>query len=323
MHPEFKELVDTCGDFNSAQKSLSDYLFLKVYQKEKLERISYLTLMYKDNDGNITGYVSPKDLITRIKYGIEEGYKKFISMEEHYLSCINWNYSLDSGNIFSIDYDNEGNAVLIEGYDNSKGFLRYEGTLWEYKDGKLVKPSSNSSIDLYYQDEIDHPIPNKPYLMMAELYSDIPYSELYGGYTEKAIKKLTWFPVSGTYPIGMSIDKTFGDTYYQRWDCLKTYPSTEEDVNQNVDITSFMVESHINLDNRTDKNRGKFNIMTRPTNFNLFNNVYNNNNDIFVYQTKISDFVTNCYPNQFVWTLNKNYMGDVDSWTNASFLAVN
>ena len=323
MHPEFKELVDTCGDFNSAQELLSDYLFLKVYQKEKLERISYLTLMYKDNAGNITGYVSPKDLITRIKYGIEEGYKKFISMEEHYESCINWQYNIDSGNIFSIDYDNEGNAILIEGYDNSKGFLRYEGTLWEYKDGKLVKPSSNSSIDLYYQDEIDHPIPNKPYLMMAELYSDIPYSELYGGYTEKAIKKLTWFPVSGTYPIGMSIDKTFGDTYYQRWDCLKTYPSTEEDVNQNVDITSFMVESHINLDNRTDKNRGKFNIMTRPTNFNLFNNVYNNNNDIFVYQTKISDFVTNYYPNQFVWTLNKNYMGDVDSWTNASFLAVN
>jgi hypothetical protein len=78
------------------------------------------------------------------------------------------------------------------------------------------------------------------------------------------------------------VHETEGDTYYQRWDCLKTYPTTTEDeTNKVVDITSFMVESHKNLDERTDSNRDLYNIMSRPENFNLFNSVYDTAPNIF------------------------------------------
>jgi hypothetical protein len=68
---------------------------------------------------------------------------------------------------------------------------------------------------------------------------------------------------------------TWGDTYYQRWDCLKTYPTTEEDKNSIVDVLSFMVETHINIDGRCDVNRGIDNLINaRPNNFNLLNKAY-------------------------------------------------
>jgi hypothetical protein len=142
---------------------------------------------------------------------------------------------------------------LVSGYDNSKGYLKYNEGIYYY-DGKMLKKASASDLDLYYQDLIYLDRPEKPYLMLAELYTDIPYNVLYGGHTKEAIKNLTWYPISETYSIinDSKIDNTYGDTVYQRYDCLKTYPSTEEDLNQNVDITSFMVESHINLDDRVD-----------------------------------------------------------------------
>jgi hypothetical protein len=130
------------------------------------------------------------------------------------------------------------------------------------------------------------------YLLIGELYQDIPENQLYGGYSKTNLNKLEWYPISKNYKVGTNATKTLGDTYYQRWDCLKTYPTTEEDDNKVVDITSFMVESRINLDARTDKYRDLYNIMSRPTNFNTFNHVYDSKSNIFTYTTKISDYVT-------------------------------
>lgn len=261
-------------------------------------------------------YFSLLDIIEGIKEGILYGYKSFMRSYKKDNPCLNWRVDTAS-DIYSFS-DND----LKNGYDNSKGYLRYKNKLYYVADNEL-KEVDSGDLELYYQQELDYAEPNVPYLMLAEIYNDIPYTTLYGGHTESAIRKLTWFPISETTKIGEYVTETFGDTYYQRYDCLKTYPSSEEDINQNVDITSFMVESHINLDDRIDSNRGKFNLMSRPTNFNLFNKVYNSLNDIFVYQTKQSDDITDKYPNQFVWTLSKNYLGAVDTWTNASFLSLN
>ena len=68
---------------------------------------------------------------------------------------------------------------------------------------------------------------------------------------------------------------TEGDTYYQRYDHLKTYPYTFDDINQITDIVSFMCETRVNIDGRTDRNRGQTsNMAVSPTNFNLINKVY-------------------------------------------------
>lgn len=66
-----------------------------------------------------------------------------------------------------------------------------------------------------------------------------------------------------------------GDTFFQRYDCLKTYPYSNEDYQSVVEIASFMVETRINLDGRYDENRGLLdNTFVNPTNFNLINPVY-------------------------------------------------
>lgn len=158
------------------------------------------------------------------------------------------------------------------------------------------------------------------YLFIGELYSDLKAEELYNGYDY--IDKLVWYPISETISINEDVQHAEGDTYYQRWDCLKTYPSTEEDMNKVVDITSFMVETHRNLDERTDNNRGSYNIMSRPENFNQFNPVYDNVPNIFQYTTDTNNLGTTEYPNQIVWSLTKNYLGSVDTWTNINLSAI-
>ena len=158
-----------------------------------------------------------------------------------------------------------------------------------------------------------------PYLYMGELYRDIPYDTLYGGTSESALQQIVWLPISKATPIEDTVNMTEGDTYYQRWDCLKTYPYTEEDLNSVVDITSFMVESHKNLEGRYDKNRGISNLLNvRPSNFNLFNEVYSQNNNFFSYNILDSKFDNTEYTNQIVFSLEKIPTSNIDVWANLS-----
>ena len=164
--------------------------------------------------------------------------------------------------------------------------------------------------------------PGAPYLFIGELYYDLKPKDLYNGFNTATMDNLVWYPVSPVTPIGEDVKRMSGDTYYQRWDCLKTYPSTEEDLNKVVDITSCMLETHTNLDARTDSNRASFNMMSRPSNFNLFNSVYDSYNNIFQYNIINKDSSTTEYPNQVIWTLTKNYLGDVDTWTECNMASV-
>lgn len=113
-----------------------------------------------------------------------------------------------------------------------------------------------------------------------------------------------------------------GDTYYQRWDCLKTFPYSTDDKNQYIDITSFFVESRINLDGRYDKQRGlKYNLGVLNTNFNLINKSYTQRNNFFSYRQLEDDEVNN-FPNQITTTNTKTLGEDIDSWTNITLANV-
>ena len=111
-------------------------------------------------------------------------------------------------------------------------------------------------------------------LPVVELRRDLSstfLNTMFGGTSQDALKENIWVPCGDavrldnitTHNIGteseyQSIDfeYSYGDTYYQRWDCLKTYPFTREDPNQVVEIGSFMLETHVNIDGRYDRNRG-------------------------------------------------------------------
>ena len=164
--------------------------------------------------------------------------------------------------------------------------------------------------------------PSYPYLYLAELYRDIPYSSLYGGTEDVQIQNINW--VVSSSPVKTTYDTKHmgGDTFYQRWDCLKTYPYTEEDVNSVVDVTSFMVESHTNLDGRCDVNRKSLKLtLIRPTNYNLFNTAYNQTDNIFNYKSLDSKFDLDRFSNMVAWSNAKLDTNDIDDWTNINMLS--
>ena len=120
----------------------------------------------------------------------------------------------------------------------------------------------------------------------------------------------------------ISLRGNHGDTYYQRWDCLKTFPYSTDDKNQYIDITSFFVESRINLDGRYDKQRGlKYNLGVLNTNFNLINKSYTQRNNFFNYR-QIEDEGVNNFPNQITISKTKVLGEDIDSWTNITLASV-
>lgn len=163
------------------------------------------------------------------------------------------------------------------------------------------------------------------YFTVGELYRDNVQNR-FGGTTESALQSNVWLPCGETVFFDsvdetgdyINIEGTQGDTYYQRYDHLKTYPYTEEDVNSVVDIVSFCVETRINIDGRYDRNRGKqSNLTARPTNFNLFNKVYSQRNNFFQYQYIDSDKLSlSKFPNQITWSKTKIFGEDIDTWTN-------
>lgn len=99
------------------------------------------------------------------------------------------------------------------------------------------------------------------YLILADLCRSNVVNR-FGGNTEEAIQANQWFPageaVSLSRAITIDIPLEYGDTWYARYDCLKTYPFTKEDENQVVEIGSFMCETRYNIDGRTDRNRGQY-----------------------------------------------------------------
>lgn len=107
-----------------------------------------------------------------------------------------------------------------------------------------------------------------------------------------------------------------GDTFFQRWDSVKTIPASSDDVNQVVDIASVMIESHINLDGRTDLDRGISKLCSIDwSNFGSLNTVYSQiDNFLGSYDFDNSLNLDN-YPSSILWTTQKNSGADVDEWT--------
>lgn len=167
---------------------------------------------------------------------------------------------------------------------------------------------------------------NHRLIWIGELYKDVSNIQLFGGDNEYAIQQNTWYPCGEPQSLltASSVQTNEGDTFYQRWDCLKTYPFAEGDQNSIVEILSFFVESHHNLDGRWDRNRGQLdNTSMSPINFGLFNPAYNQRDNFFSYNILPNLYYTNTsFPNQITWTGTKSYGEDVDSWTTINLAAV-
>lgn len=174
-------------------------------------------------------------------------------------------------------------------------------------------------------DEVHHQPHN--FLWLGELYKDVPWK--FGGKTREALRNNKWL-VGGDsidlYDDGGLPKKYFklvwndGDTYYQRYDALKTYAYTPEDTNQIVEILSFMCETRTNIDGRYDRNRGQIkSYLLNPTNFNLWNPVYSQKDNFFTSRKlDLGDSDNHSYPNQIAWSQTKVAGADTDAYTSIS-----
>lgn len=188
------------------------------------------------------------------------------------------------------------------------------------------------------QDALDRPIgtsvngsqygygPEYGWLWLGEIYND-NVSNRFGGQTEEAFENNQWFPCGEPVSLldnnsslnnSVTITWTEGDTYYQRYDHLKTYPFTLEDQNTITDIVSFMCETRVNIDGRYDRNRGQANnFAVTPTNFNLMNDVYSQQNNFFNYRTVNPNKLNlDNFHNSITWTKTKTAGELIDTWTN-------
>lgn len=162
-----------------------------------------------------------------------------------------------------------------------------------------------------------------PWLWIGEMYRDDNANLMFGGTTADALKANLWFPCGESAEINKDKNTTtkiewkYGDTWYERYDCLKTYPFTMEDENSIIEIASFMCETRVNIDGRYDKNRGQdSNLFMTPQNFNLINNVYSQYDSFFNYRLLDNDYYAlNNFPASIMWSLQKQSASIVDNWT--------
>lgn len=202
------------------------------------------------------------------------------------------------------------------------------GSSWKFSSGSIEvnTPASNK----YMNANITVPETkfNYPYLLLAELYVD--NISPYGGDDQYAVESNTFIPISKSYNVdemttGKPIIGTEGDSFFQRYDFVKTYPAGEDKENNNTEMLSFMVETYNNLDGRTDNLRGMVdNTMIKPESIQTVNTVYNQNNNFTTGEVLGSSVVTKNtkFPSQITWSLTKTPGADIDAWTNITLASV-
>lgn len=205
----------------------------------------------------------------------------------------------------------KNSSFVFNDSDDAIGVYKFNQDYIDITDTSIIEDDYNNS---------NHKRGDFGYYLIGELYRDEILNP-FGGTDENALSNNTWSICGDTtslYSDKITILADQGDTFYCRYDHLKTYNSTNEDINQIVDIPSFMVETRINIDGRYDRNRGnKNNLAISPTNFNLFNKVYSQSNNFFPANYLEENKTTNVsFPNQVVWSLTKTLGEEIDSWTN-------
>lgn len=229
--------------------------------------------------------------------------------------------------------DLEGNWKSVTGDYNSAIAITKEPVIMKYRSTPHAVFSLEGSASIesgtYGSKKYNTEVTTKPYLWLGEIVRTNADGSLYtpdfGGTDPDALLANEWLPAGEAVTINTKgttqVKFWWGDTWYQKYDCLKTYNYTTEDENQIVEIASFMVESRINLDGRYDRNRGQVsNINMSPTNFNLMNDVYSQPNNVFTYKILDEDFYKiNEFSNSITWSLTKTNGSETDIWTKLNF----
>lgn len=146
----------------------------------------------------------------------------------------------------------------------------------------------------------------------------------FGGTSEKAIELNKWCIAGATVPlvnsngalISAQVEYRFGDTFFQRYDCLKTFEYSDADYQGVSEVLSFICETSINLEGRYDDLKGNNYLLNyNPTKFNLINTAYSQANNFFTYSgLDKDDFSETKFPTLITWTDQKFGKSITDTW---------
>lgn len=275
------------------------------------KNIKYIAYKYEYNLGNTQPSTwQPGDIIAMPHYYNYEILEFWIVSEEGKLiqyrpEEVTWLY-------YKIP-----NSDLVEVYEPIGNTWYYHSTI-----NMNTLEEDDDNVTRYKQDSINIENPalsSKAYLYLAELYRENDESTIFGGITDNAIQNNLWTPAGKS----TSIDSDemyfeYGDTRYQRYDCLKTYAFTPEDENQVIEVASFLCETRVNLLGRYDRNIGsKTYLNVDNTNLNTINPVYNQKDNFFSYRILDSDiYKLKDFDMTITWSKEKHNAEDVDTWTN-------
>ena len=246
-------------------------------------------------------------------------------------------YNIDKKNwasdLISMKYKSTPHAIIsLNGIKNGTGFYKNTLDILPALKGTNQCNLNNVSLPWCTQNTISFPCAElnttlfnetpvcESYLWMAEIYRDV--TNPFGSTNEADIANNVW-QVAGEPEIidskgKFTITWNQGDAFYQRYDCIKTYPFTTQDQNSVLEVLSFMVETRINLDARYDRNRGDYNNLNiTPLNYNLLNPVYNQTKGFFTYRSTDSKQIKlTKFPTQVIWSKTKILGEEIDTWTN-------
>lgn len=226
-----------------------------------------------------------------------------------------------------------GDVVYMKNYlGASYTYSRSTMVLDEVALNKIVVSPDNLSIplDTYGDDgKIDISSFDTSIIFVGELYRDIQdYSTSdfrYGGIEEDALKKNTFVDCGVVTDITQTnlLYGVEGDSYYQRYDVLKTMPYAEDKENSIIEIFSGMVESRINLNGKTDRNifTSDYTLINTET-FNSINELYTRQDSFNTSAVIDSSSTDSLYPTQFTWTKTKTLGEQVDTWTNLTLASI-
>lgn len=155
-------------------------------------------------------------------------------------------------------------------------------------------------------------------LLIGELYREV--DNKFGNTDRATFATQTWVIagpddrfVDGS---SCSIRYLYGDTFYQRYDSLKTYELNEDDLNSVYEVASVMIETRQNLQGRYDSKLGFckfFNITS--SNFTNINTAYNQSNNYFSQNVVDTVNVIDKFTNTITWTSTKSAGINIDPWT--------
>lgn len=184
----------------------------------------------------------------------------------------------------------------------------------------------------FIDDEDNPEFEDTSVILIGELFRPITLEtdSRYGGTSEDAIKNNTFIDAGA--PVYFSqfdtdadiiVTGPEGDSYFQRYDFLKTLPKGENKENNVIEILSCMIESHSNIEGRYDNQRGiTDNTLINPGSFNSINNSYTQE-DSYITNTVLDDkFSLSTFSTQLTWTKTKSLTEETDSWTNITLASI-